>query len=122
MRDGKFKKIVLDETPEKVVLTKVIREYLQCIGDIHKLVRSHVVERAEQARAMIQQHLSAYSAVNNGVVIGLAAIRGELGQQEAVPLLLDWDDVRIKLMTRNSTLTTLGHDFVTSRSSLSSNK
>ena len=122
MRDGKFKKIVLDETPEKVVLTKVIREYLQCIGDIHKLVRSHVVERAEQARAIIQQHLSAYSAVNNGVVIGLAAIRGELGQQEAVPLLLDWDDVRIKLMTRNSTLTTLGHDFVTSRSSISSKK
>lgn len=118
--DAQFKRRVLDETPDQVVLTKVIREYLQCLGNVHSLVRSHVAVNVEAARSTIQQHLSTYGAANDGQTIGLAAFKGGLaGQQETVPLFLGWDDVRMKLVARNSTLTALGRHVVTGRATCS---
>lgn len=112
--DGGFKRNILDEMPEKVVLTLVIREYLQCIGDLHKLVRSCVAERVKVARQTIQEHLSSYAEI--GPTIGLMAFRTDSqGRRESVPLLLDWDDVRVKLVTRNSSLVALGRHVVTGR-------
>ena len=114
--DGSFKQKVLYEMPEHVVLTLVIREYLQCIGDLHKLVRSHVTERVKEARQTIEGHLSAYAKESNGSIIGLAAfITDSQGRKESVPLLLDWDDVRIKLIARNSCMVALGRHVVTGR-------
>lgn len=114
--DTGFKATILEEMPEKVVLTLVIREYLQCIGDLHKLVRSHVAERVKVARQTIQDHLSNYAKASNDSTIGLTAFRtGQQGQQESVPLLLDWDDARVKLVSRNSGLVALGRHVVTGR-------
>jgi hypothetical protein len=114
--DGGFKQKVLDEMPKQVVLTLVIREYLQCIGDLHKLVRSHATERVKEARKTIEGHLSEYAKESNGAIIGLTAFRTDsLGRNESVPLLLDWDDVRIKLVARNSGMVALGRHVVTGR-------
>ena len=114
--DGGFKQKVLDEMPEQIVLTLAIREYLQCIGDLHKLVRSHVAKRVEEARQTIEGHLSAYAKEGNGSIIGLMAFRTDSqGRKESVPLLLDWDDVRIKLVARNSGMVSLGRHVVTGR-------
>ncbi len=114
--DGGFKKKILDEMPDQVVLTCAIRDYLQCIGNLHKLVRSHVTERVKEARQTIEGHLSEYSNENNGSTIGLMAFRTDSqGRKESVPLLLDWDDVRIKLIARNSGMVTLGRHIVTGR-------
>jgi hypothetical protein len=102
--------------PKQVVLTLVIREYLQCIGDLHKLVRSHATERVKEARKTIEGHLSEYAKESNGAIIGLTAFRTDsLGRNESVPLLLDWDDVRIKLVARNSGMVALGRHVVTGR-------
>lgn len=114
--DGGFKKTILDEMKEKVVLTLVIREYLQCIGDLHMLVRSHVSDRAKSSRQTIQTHISKYAEKNNGSTIGLTAFRIDpQGKQESLPLLLDWDDVREKLVSQNSGLAALGRHVVTGR-------
>jgi len=114
--DRSFNENILKEMPEKVVLTRVIREYLQCFGDLHKLVRSHVAQRVKVARQTIQDHLSNYAKVSVGSTIGLTAFRiGPQGQKETVPLLLNWDDVRLKLVSRNSDLVTLGRHVVTGR-------
>lgn len=114
--DGGFKQKVLDEMPEQVVLTLVIREYLQCIGDLQKLVRSHVTERVREARQTIEGHLSEYAKESTGSTIGLTAFRiDSQGRKESVPLLLDWDDVRIKLIARNSGMVSLGRHVVTGR-------
>lgn len=114
--DDGFKKNILDEMPESVILTHVIREYLQCIGNLHKLVRGHVKDRVTAARETIQEHLSKYAAASNSTTLGLTAFRtNSQGQQESVPLLLDWDDVRLKLFSRNSDLVGLGRHVVTGR-------
>ncbi|WP_300177840.1 hypothetical protein [Rhodoferax sp.] len=114
--DGGFKKKMLDEMPDQVILTLLIRDYLQCIGNLHKLVRSHVTERVKEARQTIEGHLSEYSKENNGSTIGLAAYRTDShGRKVSVPLMLDWDDVRIKLIARNSDMVALGRHVVTGR-------
>jgi hypothetical protein len=114
--DSRFNKKILNETPEKVILTLAIREYLQCIGDIHKIVRIHVTERAKKARQTIELHFSEYAKKAGGSTSGLTAFRTDSqGKSELVPLLLEWDDVRIKLIARNSGMVALGRHVVTGR-------
>lgn len=116
--DRKFKKSVLAEMPEKIVLTRAIRQYLQCIGELQKLVRGYVEEHADAARSTIQQQISTYGAVNGGNTLGLTAYKTNAsGEQQTVSLMLDWDDVRKKLVTRNSTLGALGRYVATGRAS-----
>jgi len=114
--DGGFKKKILDEMPDKVVLTLAIREYLQCIGNLHMLVRDHVADCVLKSRQVINDQISRYAKENDGVTLGLTAFRiNSQGQQEVLPLLLDWDDVRLKLTSRNSGLVALGRHVVTGR-------
>lgn len=114
--DGEFKRKILEEMPTEVVLTLAIREYLQCIGNLHMLVRSHVANRVARSRQLIHAQISRYAEENKGVTIGLTAFKSDSnGKQESLPLLLDWDDVREKLASRNSGLVTLGRHVVTGR-------
>ncbi len=112
--DGGFKKSVLMEMPSEVVLTLVIREYLQCIGNLHTLVRSHITERVSMSRQLINDQISRYAKENNGVTIGLNAfIFAPDGTQVSMPLMLDWDNVRAKLVLKNSGLVSLSRHVVT---------
>lgn len=114
--DRQFKKKILEEMPVEVVLTLAIREYLHCIGDLHMLVRSHVVDRVLSARQLIATQISRYAGENNGVTGGLSAFRVDFeGKEQLLPLFLDWDDVREKLVSRNSGLVNLGRKIVTGR-------
>lgn len=115
--DGGFKKSVLKEMPSEVVLTLVIREYLQCIGNLHTLVRSHIAERVSRSRQLINDQISRYAKENNGVTIGLNAFMSAPdGIQVSMPLMLDWDDVREKLVLKNSGLVSLSRHVVTGSS------
>ncbi len=114
--DGKFKKLVLAEMPEKVSLMLAIREYLQHIGDLHMLVRSHVNDRAQKSRQLISEQISKYATENRGVTTGLTAFRlNAHKQKESLPLFLDWDDVRLRLVSRNKSMAALGRGVVTGR-------
>lgn len=114
--DGVIKKKILDEMPEKVLLTLAMREYLQCIGDLHMLVRSHIADHVSKARQLVGAQISRYVSENDGETTGLSAFRLDAhGQLESIALFLDWDDVREKLATRNSGLVGLGQRFVTGR-------
>lgn len=112
--DNGFKKKIIQEMPDKVVLTSAIREYIQCIGNLHMLVRSHVEDRILMSRQLIDAQISRYAAENNGITIGLTAFRFDAhGKKVTLPLFLDWDNVRVKLVSRNTGLVALGRQFVT---------
>lgn len=116
--DPKFKKKVLEETPEDVALLGHLRNYMQAIGVAHGTARSSTKDRVLAARECIEAHVRAYAAVNDGVTVGLAAIESQDDKPiyvETIPLLLDWDDVRIRLSKRNSTLGGLAARAVVSR-------
>lgn len=114
--DGKFKRSVLNEMPEKVNLMDAARHYLERLGAVHKEVRSVLSDRSDSARATIQRLIDKYSTLHAGKPVGLAAHRAhDNGEVEKVPILLDWDDVRLYLIRRNSTLINLSKRTVSGR-------
>jgi hypothetical protein len=116
--DSKFKKCVLEETPEDIPLLGHLRTYMEAIGNAHEVVRSAVSASTIRARTSIEAHVKAYANINDGVTIGLAAVAAEGHPQEhkeTVPLFLEWDDVRLKLEKRNSNLKGLANRVFVSR-------
>lgn len=117
-QDAKFKKVVLDETPEEIPLLGHLRAYMQALGEAHGVVRAAFQNRTQAARACFEEHIQKYAGMNGGVTVGLAAITADesgLAFLETTPIMLDWDDVRIKLSKRNSTLGRLASRVVVSR-------
>lgn len=116
--DSKFKKTVLAEMPEKISLLKSLREYMESIGEAHGVARILIEEQIKYYRNLVEIKISQYREINNGEIVGLAAIEaddGELNYVNSYPIILEWDDVRLKLCNRNSLLRGLTSRVVVSR-------
>ncbi|MEM5495826.1 hypothetical protein WNY77_00305 [Paraglaciecola mesophila] len=114
-----FKRSVLAEMPDKVELIGAARKYVESINNCHIQIREMISSSVENARSIISDTISKYSTANNGKALGLAAQKYEESEPidtliETVPLLLDWDDVRLKLVSKNQKLTNLSKRYVTS--------
>ncbi|MGY5940658.1 hypothetical protein [Stenotrophomonas forensis] len=105
---GKFKKSILDETPDRIYLRKILREYMQQVNGIHLALRLLVNAHVESSRLVIEAAIAEYGEAQQGrnhtstTGIGLESCRYH-GQSlvEAVPLLLNWDDLRLALVRKN---------------------
>ncbi|MDG1751649.1 MAG: hypothetical protein P8I03_08315 [Thalassotalea sp.] len=110
-----FNKKYLAEMPDKVELISVFKKYIEILSNIHVKSRKLIKDSVQLSRSIIEQCISNYSSHNDGDVIGLSASHyksGENGKQDKlnrVPLLLEWDDVRIKLESKNSQLLKFSH-------------
>ena len=114
--DKKFKKAVLLEIADKVDLMSFVREYIQRLGAVHKYVRDKVAHSTLKARNLVNGKIELYSQASSGETIGLNAISND-GVEDTTffPLFLDWDDVRLQLIDRNTTAVNLSRRFVSSR-------
>lgn len=105
-----FNQKYLSEMPEKVELLSVFKKYIEILSHIHVKSRKLIEESVQLSRNVIEKCISDYSKRNDGDVIGLSASNYKFnknGKQEKlnrVPLLLEWDDVRIKLENKNRRL------------------
>jgi hypothetical protein len=115
--DGEFKKSVLDDMREKVDLKSATRCYIECISNVHCAVREMVRHSASASRELIEDAHSQYAKVCDQSLVGLSACAwSDDGERvSSVPLLLDWDDLRLKLIDRNGKMTNLRKRYVTSR-------
>jgi hypothetical protein len=115
-KDSVFKKKILDETPDKVDLKIATRKYVEGISRVHSRARKLVEHSLEQSRAVIENARAAYQKVYTEGLTGLSAICvDEDGMWDStVPLLLDWDDVRVQLIRRNLELVNLSKRYVSS--------
>ena len=114
--DKKFKKSVLDEVTGDVDLTDACRRYVESLSAINDLARHLVAEPASSARATVEEAHRRYAEVYSGKLIGLTASAMDDGREiSSVPLLLDWDDVRLELQKRNLQLINLRKRYVTGR-------
>lgn len=104
-QNKKFKKAVLDELADKIDLKMAGRGYMDCLSAIHISARSLIAAETTQAREHIQKAVDEYKAAYKEQFVGLAAIASDDGKWiEQVPMLLDWDDVRLLLEKRNRKL------------------
>ena len=114
--DGKFKKAVLAEMTQDVNLLAAARKYIESLSLIHQFVRDLISVSITTARTLIESAHTKYSKVFDGSLIGLAALEvGEEGVRLSVPLLLEWDDVRLQLQKRNRQLVNMAKRYVTSK-------
>ncbi|GJN55231.1 MULTISPECIES: hypothetical protein [Pseudomonas] len=101
--DKDFKPRVLDEQPEKIDIRRCARRSVQAVGEVHLALRNLSKDQVARARSAIELAIREYKEAGATSAIGLGARR--VGDTSAdVALLLDWDDVRLRLVDKNSSL------------------
>lgn len=114
--DGEFKKQVLNECPEKIDLKKTTRSYIESLSKVHESVRELIQKSVEASRMDVEETHRQYAKIYNESLVGLSALLiNDQKIVESIPLLLDWDNIRIKLQKRNLKLINLKNRFVTSK-------
>lgn len=116
VENKKFKKSISDEMPEEVNLLEAAKKYIELISEIHIHFRELISAQIEEARKAISASHKKYSKEYRNKLIGLCAFELENSTvQNVVPLLLDWDDVRVNLQKSNPKLVNLSKRFVTNQ-------
>lgn len=112
----KFGIKILAEMPATVELLQASREYLEGLSAVHDKTREIINTPTLEARGVFQRLVQIYASVNEGETLGLSVIDISGNERKKVtPVFLDWDDVRLKLVARNTTLTKLGSRVAASR-------
>ncbi len=113
--DGSFKKSVLRDCPEKVDLLRASRVYVESLGMVHQIVRALVDEKIREAREAVESAIARYKKHTKASTLGLTAFAA-LGDNVKirVPIMLEWENVRMELARRNGTLVNLSKRYVTS--------
>ena len=113
--DRKFKKGVLEKLDERIDLKYAARQYVECLSEIQTCVREIVSKKLDGARSLLESYINSFEEKFDEKTIGLAAIAFDDKKKiDEVPLLLDWDDIRIDLTDKNRVLTNLSSRYVTS--------
>lgn len=114
--DEKFKKTILNEVFGDVDLTAACRRYIESLSAINQFARDLTAESVVSSRQTIEDAHRRYSELYSGNSIGLTASALKDGREIlSIPLLLDWDNVRMELQNRNSQLIDLRMRYVTGR-------
>lgn len=112
--DGKFNKTVLEESDDKIDLKAATRCYLESISNVHDSARQLIEHSVNAARKLLEDAHQQYAVIYSESLVGLSAcVWSEGGMIDSVPLLLDWDDIRIKLQKRNGKMINLRKRYVT---------
>ena len=110
--DEKFKKVILEEMPDKVDLIQAIRIYIESINKIHLQIRNLISSNVNSSRRLIEDYIErCHDSGNSGgdILHAISYEPRELTNEiiESFPLLLEWDDIRISLIEKNGELTNL---------------
>ena len=114
--DKKFKRSVLHEMPEKVWLGAASRTYFGCICRIHMAVRAMVKSASDQSRAILDKNISDYMVLFDSLPVALHAYEAEGGcVLDKFSVFVDWDEVRLALIKKNSDVSNVGRWYVTGK-------
>lgn len=117
--DKAFKKAVSKTMDEKVELLSASRRYIESLNHCHIQIRELISKAVCNARETIESVISEYGEVNSGDCNGLMALKYKESSphnelKDKISIMLDWDDVRIKLVDKNNKLTNLNKRYVSS--------
>jgi len=99
--DSKFKASILKEMPDEIDVKDCVRNYIDSVGIIHSKIRKLVLSEIDAARENLENMHTRYKQQYDVNTVSLSVIYFENGEKhEEVPILLEWDDVRIKLQKK----------------------
>lgn len=99
--DAGFKARVLLKEPEKIDVRRRARRSVQGLGAVHISLRELSAEHVKRARVCAESAISDYKAAGAESALGLTACR-RASNEGVVPVLLNWDDVRLRLVAKNA--------------------
>lgn len=109
-----FKKSVLEEMPDEVNLCFTTRKYIESISTIHDQARKMIDCCVSKARQTFEDAIRIYKLEYEGNTIGLHAYAYNNDRKaHEIPILLEWDDVRIRLVNQNRQLVNLSKRYAT---------
>lgn len=113
--DG-FKKAVLAELPDKINLIVSTRGYVESLSHVHAAAQALIEKATDEARKTIEAAHDKYKKEFDGSLVGLSASQWDGAvSTESIPLLLDWDNVRLNLQRVNRPLVNLRKQYITSK-------
>lgn len=116
LKNEKFKAVAVVDLPEKINIVESVRAYIEALSAVHTQCRVMVADAVSLSRGLIQKAIEQYRLLQAGSQVGLAAMAMEAEKViEKVPLLLDWDDVRIHVQEKNPELKGLTKRYVSSQ-------
>jgi len=106
-------KTKLEELPDILDLKQSIRSYVELLSGVHANIRKLISTETSNHRAIISDAINEYKAIYPELTVGLHAINYNNRVVEAkVPILLHWDDIRLKLIKKNIELVNLKSRYV----------
>jgi len=107
-KDKKFKKSTLAETPDRIYFRTTLRGYMHELSSVHISLRKLVKRDVDECRAMMEAAVEDYRAAqkdpgttsHTGIGIESAHYVGEV-VVDSIPLLLNWDNNRLKLAEKH---------------------
>jgi len=118
--DGKFKATVLRELEflgEKIDIRPFVREYMECLWNIHKIIRDYLQTVLNQSDKLIREAIERYQneLPTNDSIVGLAAVtRDGHTYGGAIPLFEDLLDYRKSFEKKTRSLANLAKRYVSS--------
>lgn len=107
-KNHRLKPSVIAEMPEKLDLKIAIRVYIECLGSVHRRVRELIEDDVDKARDTIVKEREIFNEPKGRGFINVQSVcvkTGEIIDNKA--LMLDWDDVRLEMKTKNKELISL---------------
>lgn len=115
LSDKSFKVSVVHEMPDEVNLCAATRKYIESISCAHEQVRKMIGERVSESRRAFEDTVNSYKSEYDGSVIALHVYAYDNNQKvDEVSVMLDWDDVRVRLVNKNRQLINLSKRYATS--------
>lgn len=117
-----FRTATRDEMDDKLDLAQAAREYVTCIGDLHKLARDKYLENVQRSRALIEsirERFKNLNPLNEQLAIALVEItkdEDDKPQEKFIsPMLLEWDNIRANLEKKNFAGANLSKSLITNQ-------
>jgi hypothetical protein len=112
--DRKFDKRGLGGLDGNINLKSFTRSYIESLSNVHESIRNIIAKSVSEARQLIENTHLRYRSIYSGSFTSLCAVKlTDKGHLTSIPLLLEWDNVRLELQNRNKKLTNLSKRYVT---------
>lgn len=116
-KNRKFKATVIKEMPDEVNVIQITRVYIESISKLNEDTRTLNAQKLRDARRLIESKYQLYEEYNGSNSPSLLSAYKEGSDKEVaeVSLILEWDNVRKNLVSKNQKLINLSNKIISNK-------